>query len=151
MLRWMKWVVPVAGMAMVFGFNAYQVRADDTVPPASTQPAAKATVTVNVVDGDGKPVSGAMVSIVAAQTGGKKKNQADPNTPPPAQGNRPTPIATGTTDAEGKAVLAGIPDGKYTVRARAKAAGMGRENVTVVDQKDASVTVTLKPRQPKNN
>ncbi len=145
MLRWNRLIVPVAGLAMVLGFAQARSRAADPVPAAE----GKANVTVTVVDGDGKPVVGANVSLVVA-TGKKKAELADPaTTAPTTPPERPVPVATGTTDDTGKAVLSKVPDGKYRVRARMKKAGSGTETVTIEDGKDATVSVTLKPRTPK--
>ena len=50
MLRTMKWITPVAGLALVLGFNQLSKAADEA--PA----AGKATVNVTVQDKDGKGV-----------------------------------------------------------------------------------------------
>jgi Carboxypeptidase regulatory-like domain len=144
MFRWMKWIAPVAGLALLVGYAA-QSRADD--PAVTPAPAGKATITVTVVDKDGKPVDGAMVALLPPKAKGQKGGAA-----PTAGGNKqnkPQPIATANTDKDGKAVLTGIANGNYMVNARLKGTGQGNEKVSVVDDKDATVTVTLKPHQPK--
>ncbi len=153
MLRMQKWVAPVAGLALLIGFAQTQSRAADPAP------AAKASITVTVVDSDGKPAAGANVTLYAATEHKKRGGKQAPAAPAAADGTtktkpareKPESIATGTTDAEGKAVLTGIPDGKYRVNARIKHGGAGHESVTVADGKDVSVSVTLKAKPAKTN
>ena len=149
MLR--KLIVPVATLALLTaGLTA--TRAADPMAP-TTAPAAKAKVTVKVVDTDGKAVDGATVDLTVPG-GRKRKNAAAPTTAPtaaaadpaPAKRAKVTPIQTTTTDADGGATLADVPDGSYVVAARLKGSGNGRERVTVADGQDASVTVTIKKK-----
>lgn len=158
MLRYMtKRSAVVAALALAIGAAA-AVRAEPT-----TAPAGKASVVVSVVDQDGKPVVGATVNLTAGTAKHKKAGKAKAAEPTaaevpatqPAAGDgekpaKPVPLATATTDADGKATLAGVADGAYTVQARLKKVGTVRVSVTVADGKDAAVTVTLKPKgQPK--
>jgi flagellar hook assembly protein FlgD len=144
MFRSMKWIAPVAGLALVLGFNQLSKAADEA-PTAG-----KATVNVTVQDKDGKGVEGVRVRLVVAEApkteaGAQPKAAGDA----PAAGKKPKPVAQGTTDASGKAVLANVPDGEYTVMASLKGGGAGKEMVKVEGGKDVSVTVTLKDRKPK--
>jgi hypothetical protein len=148
MNRWMKWIAPVAGLALLIGFSPLQVKAQDA-PPAG-----KATVTVTVVDSNAKPVEGARVVLLPPRKKNAKPQAAIGNPSANqlakgAKGNRPKPIAEGTTDKDGKAVLTGVPDGEFVVHAMLKGTGMGHEKVTVTDGKDVSVTVTLKEKHAK--
>ena len=146
MYRSMKWIAPIAGLALLIGFQLTSAKADDT---ATTAPAAKATVNVTVVDGDNKPVSGAKVQLLPPKPKkGKKAQPADgaAATAAPAKGTKAVPIAQGTTDADGKVALPGIADGDYVIQARSRGVGSGRANVTIADGQDASVPVTLVPR-----
>lgn len=149
MNRWMKWIAPVASLALLIGFSPSQVKAQDNTPA----PTGKATITVTVVDSNAKPVEGARVVLLPPRER-KAKPQATIGTPTASQlakgnHNRPKPIAEGTTDKDGKAVLNNIPDGEFVVHAMLKGTGAGSEKVTVTDQKDVSVTVTLKERPAK--
>ncbi len=146
MLRWTKWIAPVAGLVLMLGFQQAQTRADD----APATPVGKATITVTVVDSTGKPVSGATVSLFAAP-GKKAKSAAATSQPadPGARPARPVALQTSTTGADGTATLTKVPDGAYSVGARLKGQGNGREKVIIADDKDATVTVTLKARAPK--
>ncbi len=144
MLRWTKWVAPMAALVLMAGIQTAQTRADDTAAPT---PNGKATVTVTVVDSSGKAVAGATVSIFAAPA---KKTEAPTSQPADGTRTRPTPMETGTTGTDGTFALTKIPDGKFMVTARLKGSGNGRATVTISDDKDEPVSVTLKPRAPKN-
>lgn len=148
MLRWTKWITPAMGLALLIGFHQAQLRADDTAAPAG-----KATVTVTVVDAAGKPVSGATVGIYPKAAKKHKTAAGGGATTQPADGAkpaRPQPITSGQTGADGTVALDKIPDGDFVVRARVKGVGNGNAPVTIADDKDASVSVTLKPRAAKN-
>ena len=144
MFRSMKWIAPVAGLALFLGFNQATKAADEA--PA----AGKATVTVTVQDKDGKGVEGVHVRIVSATPpkteGGAEAKAAGEGG---KKGNKAPAVAQGTTDASGKAVLANVPDGEYTVMASIKGGPAGKEALKVEGGKDASVTVTLHDKKPK--
>ncbi len=131
-------------MALLVGLQQAKVWADNTAP------AGKATVTVTVVDADGKAVSGAKVAIYPKQNKHQKVSPANagPSTQPTADGkkSKPEPIAEGESGADGTIALTGVPDGDYNVQARLKGAGGGRAAVVVADGKDATVSVTLKAK-----
>jgi hypothetical protein len=139
----MKWVTPMAALVLMAGVGA-RALADDAAAPKAN---GKATVTVTVVDGDGKPVSGAEVSLLPAPT--KKPKEAASSQPDAAPRARPTPLETGTTAADGTFALTKVPSGDFVVAARVKGVGQGREKVTITDDKDTTVSVTLKPRKAK--
>jgi hypothetical protein len=137
-----KFILPVAGLTLVLGFGGAS-RADDSTtatPPASTQPAAKGTIVVTVVDADGKPVDGVTVSYKPYV----KKVKGAPKTPVDSAGT--TALATVTTDTNGKATIPAVADGDFTVQAKLKKTGTGRGKVTVADGKETDVTITLKPK-----
>jgi hypothetical protein len=160
MLR--KWIAPMASLALLASLGtASMVRAADA---PTTMPAGKATISIKVVDGDGKAVAGATVDLMPPPTKKAKgatptaagpagataqPMAADPTTPTdptPPKKVRAKPLQTTTTDADGTASFKGVADGTYTVRARLKGTGNGMEKVTVADDKDVTVTVTVKPR-----
>jgi hypothetical protein len=149
MLRWTKWVTPVAALVLMAGFQAGQARGDDAATPT---PDGKATVTVTVVDSDGKPVPSATVTIAPAPAK-KSKKSADATSQPDAAApkTKVTPLETGTTSADGKFALTKIPDGDYLVVARVKGVGRGQAKVTIADDKDEAVSVTLKARKAAAN
>ncbi len=145
MLRWTKWVTPAAALILMAAFQAGQARADDPATPAMD---GKATVKVTVVDGDGKPVPNATVGIALPP---QKKTKG--NTTQPDAGTAPkkvSPLESETTGADGTCELTKVPNGDYVVMARVKGVGNGRAKVTIVDDKDEQVSVTLKPRPAKN-
>jgi hypothetical protein len=132
-----KWLATFAAAALLAGLplaTLSPVRAQDA---ATSQPVGKASITVTVLDQDKKPVPKTRVRLMSAK---------------PADGDaRPTPVATGRTDDDGKATLTGIADGDYMVNAGSRAAGTGREKITISNGADASVSVTLKPRKARGN
>ncbi len=158
-----RWITSAAALALLAAL-APGARAADDAPAAP--PAGKATISVKVVDGDGKAVDGAKVNLFAvvkkaqptAATGTPAKPMAEdppmpPATPPatpPADGGdkpkraKPKPLQMTTSDAEGAATFTAVADGTYTVRANLKGTGRGTEKVTVAGGKDVTVTVTLK-------
>src|SRR4051812_36988589 len=98
MNRFAMFVAPMLAMVLAVAFT---VRADDK-PAVAT-----GTVTVTVMDKDGKGVEGATVRVTAPRQGAAKTGQtdqklADDNKTPAA---KPTPVAEGKTDKDGKATL----------------------------------------------
>lgn len=144
MLRWTKWVAPMAALVLMAGLQVADTRAADD---AAGVPAGKATITVTVVDSAGKAVSGATVSLLPAPAKKAKTKGAttQPDGAAPAR-TRPTPLATGTTGADGTFAFTKIADGDFAVSARLKGSGNGRGKVTIADDKDEAVSITLKPR-----
>ncbi len=140
MLRWTKLIAPMAALTLLIGFHQATLRADDTAP------AGKATVTVTVVDSAGKAVAGATVGIMPGKAKKHHKAAADNATTEQAAAGKPKPFVTGVTGADGTVALANVPDGTFTVRAHLKGTGTGTEMVTVADDKDQTVTVTLKAK-----
>ena len=147
--------VSVTALALLAGWAGLARAADDVAPAAL--PTARATLTVKVVDGDGKAVADVEVGLYVPKAKGAKRAMAGDGTPAtqPAGGDPPAkpaqakpaqakPVQTATTDGQGQAVFKGVADGTYSVRARLKkGGGTGRERVTVEGGKDATVTLTL--------
>jgi hypothetical protein len=141
MLRWTKWVAPMAALVLMAGLQAGQTRAADD----AAAPAGKATVTVTVVDASGKAVVGATVSLMPPPAKRAKGATTQPDAGTGARA-RPTPLETGTTGADGTFALTKVPNGDFVVTARLKGSGNGRSKVTIADDKDEAVSITLKPR-----
>ena len=101
MLR--KWIVPLASLALLAGFGTGARAAEDP------KPAGKATITVKVVDGDGKVVDGATVNLTmppARKRGGRggatpatPATPTSPGTPAPKMAEDPKPAADPATPA----------------------------------------------------
>lgn len=142
MLRWTKWIAPVASLALVLGLSIASSRAEDAATPAG-----KATITVTVVDAAGKPVPAAKVSISVPPA---KKAKGAGTTQPDGKPLRPAAIETGVTAADGTFALTKIANGDFVVTAQLKGSGRGTEKVTVTDDKDQTVTITLKAPKAKN-
>jgi hypothetical protein len=117
-----KWMLAFAvAFGMVLGLSAVVKAAD-----------AKITVKGVVQDKDGKAVEGATVRFAKAMQRG-------------AGGARPEPLATATTDKDGKFTLeATVPDGDYSVGTMVQDKGYGRDTVVVKDGKADKAEVTLK-------
>ena len=155
MFRVMKWATPVVALALLFSFNSV-VRAQEA---NASQEAG--SVSGKVVDGEGNTVSGAVVRLMkpfargrgGAEGAGKAEKQAKRGNRPaqqlaakPGKGDRPKPIATATTDAEGKFTLNDIPAGEYVVAAMLRGQGNARQPVTVKAGETATVDLKLKQR-----
>jgi hypothetical protein len=156
MLRVMKWAVPMAAMALLWSLQPARA--------AEAESAGKGSITGTVVDSEGKAVSGAMVRLMKPFEGGRKRPQANraaqheqareladekptkPQKPErPARGERPKPVATATTDAEGKFTMNDVPEGEYMVAAMVRGQGRARQPVTI--KVGEAVTVELKLEQ----
>ena len=110
---------------------------------------------------DGKPVANARVGLIAATAKAKGKGlkhgaapaDQSPATQPSqstAKGKKHQPLATATTNADGKFTLEGVAPGDYIVMAGEKAQGRGKQRVTVTSGESASVSIDLQPPKPKN-
>jgi 5-hydroxyisourate hydrolase-like protein (transthyretin family) len=132
--------VVLVALALAFGFTAVRALAEET---------AKATGAVKgtVLGADGKPAASVKIQLVRPIEKGKQKAEAKAEKP--AKGDKPAPVATGTTDSEGKFSLEKIEAGKYVVRAQLKGVGNARETVEVKAGETATVELTLKAKAPK--
>jgi hypothetical protein len=122
------------------------------------------------LDKDGKAAEGVKIRIMkpmqrggagggarrAGGAGGAAPKVADAPTPdkpadkPAAPGGRerPTPVAEGASDKDGKFSIANVPAGEYMVMAILQGSGMARGRVTVKDGETATVELKLAERQP---
>jgi hypothetical protein len=142
----------MAGLALLMGLHQAQLRADDAVKAEG-----KATVTVTVVDSSGKAVADAKVDIYAKVAkkhkngdAASEKDAGATSQPTEATPKKAEPVASGETGADGTVELTKVPNGSFTIRARVKGAGTGNAKLLVEDDKDQSVTVTLKAKAEKN-
>jgi hypothetical protein len=129
--------------------------AQDATPPAS-QPTTQPTgsVKVTVTGDDGKPAAGVTVSVARPRGrrggggggGGGGGAAAAGGGGGGRRGGRGTPIATGTTDANGVVLLSNIPvsETAYTVTARSADGSLrGRGTATVTAGDPVEVAITL--------
>ena len=127
-------VVAVLALVQAYGLSA--VRAEDA--PAGS------VITGKVVDKDGAAVADAKVNLMKPR---------DPATPRDPNAARPEPLATATTDKDGKFSIsfdkAKVADGDYNVGTRVQDKGFGRAKVTIKDGKPdpADLTLTLAERR----
>ncbi len=125
MLKPSHLLAPLAALVLVFAFSALL---------AAAEPAGKGTVTGTVLDKDGKAIADIEVRLmVPARSAGNQ----------PAAGGRVQPVASATTDADGKFTMKDVPAGDYAVVARSKEKGIARARVTVVADQSATVSLTL--------
>jgi hypothetical protein len=161
MLKLFGWMLPAsAALALVIGFSTLPARAADDAKTG------KGNISGTVMDKDGKAVEGVEVRLVkprpprngggggggageAPKSGGDSgKLAAGGHRAIPLQ-NRPAPIATATTDKDGKFTMNDVEAGDYNlmVRDTAKKA-YGREKVTVEDGKTATVEIKCTDTPP---
>ncbi|HEX3356415.1 MAG TPA: carboxypeptidase-like regulatory domain-containing protein [Tepidisphaeraceae bacterium] len=132
----------VFGLVLVLAV-AQAVRADDQ-PPAAT-----GTVSVTVSDKDGKPVQGVTVRVTAHKQSAKGDKGATTQPTDAAAGGKADPIASGTTDADGKATLQSVPAGDYNLSANLKGQGTARQKITVKAGEPLSVDLKLAAKASK--
>ena len=159
MFRALKWATPVVAFGLLLSLAGAGVRAADAGSGD------KGTVSGTVTDKDGKAVANCPVRLFhpmergAGKHGGgdadkssdkKGDNQsaaadrkATQLADKPAKGDKPVPVATGTTDSDGKFTLNDVPVGDYVVIANLKGTGSAREKVTVKSGETATVELKL--------
>ena len=136
MFRLIKWAAPLAAIALLLTLASVQTaRADDKDTKKET-----GKITGTVTDKDGKPAVGAEVGVFHPM--GKSSKKTD-------QAEKPTkekPISVVPevkTDDKGEFTLENVPVGDYTVVARLRGSGTGRENVTFASGETAKVEIKL--------
>jgi hypothetical protein len=135
MKRWLL-LTPALLAGVVLMLVSRSVQADD----AATQPASDTgSVTVTVNDSDGKPVSGAHVTITLPR---KKKADAQAK-----GGGKTKALAKGDTGDDGTVTLDGIPPGDYSANARTDDGARGTKAVTIAAGETATVTVVVKAKK----
>ncbi len=157
MSRLAKWSLPVLAFAMVIGLAGVRATAEE-----GSDAAAKGKVTGIIHNEDGTPAANVTVRLVVAASKADKKAEKEAATPhaaddaKPADGEkpagkkqRPKPVATTKTDADGKFELE-APAGKYTVMANLRGKGSARETIELKagETKDVG-TLSLKKPMPK--
>jgi hypothetical protein len=128
---------------------------------AQANAAEKGTIKGKVTGVDGNAAKNLEVRVMPPMAGGpgggaKKPAPAAVSATPaakeladkPAGGGRAKPVATATTDKDGKFTV-DVEAGEYTVMAGARGEAMGREKVTVEAGKTAEVNLTLKAPKAK--
>jgi protocatechuate 3,4-dioxygenase beta subunit len=109
---------------------SHAVKADDS---ATSQPSStNGSITVKVVDSDSNPVAKASLKLYA------KKHKSDSE-------GKPTALATGKTDADGKYTFSGLANGDYKINASFKKThSKGSATVSVTDDSaNPSITITM--------
>ena len=155
MNRLTKWVIPTAAtLGLALGLATIRAHAADkpaTDKPAATKTEGKGTISGKLLDKDGNAVAGAQVSLVRppgreAKREQKAQRQNAGEKPAKAAGDkaRPEPLATATTDKDGKFTFKDVAVGDYTLRTQLRGQGMAVARVTVAAGKTADVAMTLK-------
>src|SRR5687767_15370874 len=164
MFRATKWSLPCIAFALVFALGV----------TARAQEAKKdvGSVSGTVLDKDGNAAPGVTVRLMHPFERGQRgkadgaapkpeQNNADPAAPAAGQGkpgkgdkgarktDRPKPVATTSTDKDGKFTIADVPVGKYVVIAMVRGGGAARAEVEVTAGGDAKAELKLKERPAK--
>jgi hypothetical protein len=129
-----KYAAPLAAIALLLTLTTARSYAEDKKETGK--------VTGTVVDKDGKPAVGAEVGIFHPM--GKSKPAAQGQAEKPAKGEKPISVVPAVkTDDKGEFALNDVPVGDYTVVARLRGSGNGRENVSVKAGETAKVEIKL--------
>ena len=155
--RAMKWFVPCVAFALLLGLGV-GARAEDAKKETGS-------VSGTVLDKDGNAAPGVQVRLMHPfARGGRKADgaaNAEPKNADPVAGekpgkgakggksDRPKPVATTSTDKDGKFTLADVPVGKYVVMAMVKGVGGARSEVEVTAGSEAKVELKLQDRPAK--
>ena len=99
-----------------------------------------------VVMMDGKPLANARVGLmdiaeIKSKAGKREKGADRANAGQKAQ--RPQPVATTMTDADGKFALTDVKVGQYVVMAGVKGEGRGRARATIAAGENATVEIQV--------
>ncbi len=112
-----------------------------------------------VTTSDGKPAAGVNVRVfhpmdksdrkaakAEAKSDKAEKNAAEGDKPKGEKGEKmekPIPVASGTTDNDGKFILKDVPVGKYTVLAQQRAVGRATEDIEIKSGEETKVDLKL--------
>jgi len=147
----LKWLLPVtAALGLVMGISALSAKAED----AKDAKTGKGSITGTVTDKDAKAVEGVEVRLMKPRQrggGAGAATQAALGTDPIALQQRqpPTPIATATTDKDGKFTMKDVAVGDYMVGVRDRDKEVfARTGVTVEEGKTATVEIKCSDQPP---
>ncbi len=166
MFRVLKWTTPLIACAMLLALGSAS-RADEAKKETGT-------VTGTVLDKEGHAAAGLQVRLFHPFERGQRrgggegaakveKQNADPGTGTatsdkegkPGKGNkggkgekgdRPKPVATTSTDKDGKFTMTDVPAGKYVVMTMIKGVGGARQDVEVTAGSEAKVELKIQDR-----
>ena len=138
MSRLIKWTAgPLAAIALLLTLATVQTaRAEDKKETGK--------ITGTVVDKDGKPAVGAEVFVFHPMGKAKKESKPEEKAEKPAKGEKPVSVVPSVkTDDKGEFTFNDVPVGDYTVTAKLRGSGTGKENVTVTAGETAKVEIKL--------
>ena len=164
MFRVLNWTTPFVAFAMLLALGSAS-RADEAKKETGT-------VTGTVLDKEGHPAAGLQVRLFHPFERGQRrgegaskveKQNADPgsgaatgdNHEKPGKGekgrkgekgDRPQPVATTSTDKDGKFTMSDVPAGKYVVMTMIKGVGGARQDVEVTAGSEAKVELKIQDR-----
>jgi hypothetical protein len=164
MFRVLKWTTPLVAFAMLLALGSAS-RADEAKKETGT-------VSGTVLDKEGHAAPGLQVRLFHPFERGQRrgggeakveKQNADPGAGAAAgekqekprkgnkgakgeKGDRPKPVATTSTDKDGKFTMTDVPVGKYVVMANARGVGGARQEVEVTAGSEAKVELKLQDR-----
>ena len=134
MLKLRHLTLGALALALALSLTATRASADDTK---------KDTGSINgtVKGSDDKPVAGALVRLLHPMSHADKK--ADKASKQAKGADKPVPVATATTDNDGKYEMKDVPTGDYVVQCQVKGQGSAHEHVTVKSGDTATVDLKL--------
>jgi hypothetical protein len=165
MFRVLKWTTPFVAVAMMLALGSAS-RADEAKKETGT-------VSGTVLDKEGHPAAGLQVRLFhpfdrGQHRGGEgaakvEKQNADDGAATATgdkaekpgkgekgrkgeKGDRPKPVATTSTDKDGKFTLSDVPAGKYVVMTMIKGVGGARQDVEVTAGSEAKVELKIQDR-----
>jgi len=164
MFRVLKWTTPFIAFAMLLALGSAS-RADEAKKETGT-------VTGTVLDKEGHPAAGLQVRLFhpfergqrrGAGAGKVEKQNADPGAGAATgdkhgkagkgekggKGDRPQPVATTSTDKDGKFTMSDVPVGKYVVMTMIKGVGGARQEVEVTAGSESKVELKIQERPAK--
>jgi uncharacterized GH25 family protein len=141
-----KWAIVFLSAIGLGTFAISTTNAEPTTQPSSDVQSAVGTITGTVLK-DGKPVANARVGLIdrsemKARLSKRAKGQGADGASAD-QKQRPTPIATTTTDSEGKFSINDVKVGDYVVMAGGRGEGRGRAMTSVASGQTANVEIQI--------
>ena len=165
MFRVMKWATPLLALGLIVSLSAVRASAEESKEKKET-----GSVSGTVTAPDGKPAAGVNVRVFHPMEKGERKAAKGESKPEaksekaqtnaaegekPAKGDKekmdkPIPVASGTTDNDGKFTLKDVPIGKYTIIAQQRGVGRATEDIEIKTGEEKKVELKLARKSGSN-